>query len=623
MLNVVSAKLTGAPGSAGWAQVYEFDPSETEKLSSRGKLYVIIATTQLEQGVDMIASGREILSRINEEYFGNLEAKPFYALKSAIQKVADEFTKSWGGVEMAALSLVGDTVYVAAYGGSKVLISREGALATLLESREGIVAAASGYPKEADVILLASQSFFKKVPVGVVKAALAGSTPEEGMETLAPIVHGEDGMGNLCAEILRFESQPKVQTYSGFQTLPTVNKPVKFDIIQKLEVLIGKIGERLPKRTIYIKSAITEEVSPRSKKSTFSIALILLFLLGASIVFGVKQKRINDLKSRYQGILQESLSQVDQAISLASVSPDRSRELFADAQAKLGQIENMKVKDPAIETLRQKINDGRSSILGEYTISPEMFLDLTLLSSGFKGDKISFSNGQVYILDSSGSRVLGVGVSTKKSRVVAGPGVINSATGLAGYESKVFVLQPEGIYEVGSGNVKVVEKTWSGEALISAFAGNMYVVDKSGQAIYRYQGSGSSFGSKQSWLAAGTNVNFSDATQVAIDGAVYVLYPNSKISKFSQGSPQSFRVRGVIPEIGSIDAISAGPDNQYIYLLDRAGKRVVVTDKTGSYKAQYVNDQIGSATNLVVSEQDKKIILLTGDKLYSLEIKHI
>ena len=135
-------------------------------------------------------------------------------------------------------------------------------------------------------------------------------------------------------------------------------------------------------------------------------------------------------------------------------------------------------------------------------------------------------------------------------------------------------------------------------------------------------GTGNTFGDKQGWLAAGTNVDFSNAASWGIDGSVYVLYPNSKILKFSQGSPQAFSITGVIPEIGTIDALYADADNQYLYFLDKAGKRVVVTDKKGHYKAQYVDDQIGNANSLVVSEADKKIILLTGDKLYSIDIKN-
>jgi len=46
-------------------------------------------------------------------------------------------------------------------------------------------------------------------------------------------------------------------------------------------------------------------------------------------------------------------------------------------------------------------------------------------------------------------------------------------------------------------------------------------------------------------------------------------------------------------------------------------------DKKGNYKAQYTNDQIAGATSLVVSEAQKRIILLTGDKLLSSRSKLI
>jgi hypothetical protein len=251
-------------------------------------------------------------------------------------------------------------------------------------------------------------------------------------------------------------------------------------------------------------------------------------------------------------------------------------------------------------------------------------LDLGLLSSGFSGDSISSSGGQVFILDKSGSRVVSVALDTKKSKVVAGPTVISSALDLASYETNVYILSSDGIYEVDSGSTKVIDKTWSGDAFLSAFAGNLYVLDKAGNQIYRYSGQvENTFGPQQSWLSASTKADFSGAVSWGMDGAIYVLYPNAKILKYSLGSPQSFSVTGVLPEIGSIDAIYADPDNQYIYLLDRAGKRVVAVDKTGKYKAQYVGDQIAEAKSLVISEAQKEIIFLTGDKLLSIGMPNL
>jgi len=215
-------------------------------------------------------------------------------------------------------------------------------------------------------------------------------------------------------------------------------------------------------------------------------------------------------------------------------------------------------------------------------------------------------------------------VDTKKSKVIAGPTVIENPLDLASYEDNVFILFSDGIYLVGSQKTKVIDKVWSGDALIYSFAGNLYVLDKAGNMIYRYSGqTGNTFGSQQNWLSGSTRADFSGALGWGMNGAVYVLYPQSRILKYSLGSPQSFSISGITPEVGNTDAIYADPDNQYVYLLDKAGKRIVVIDRNGKYKAQYINDQISGVSRLVVSEEQKKIILLTGEKLLLIEIKHL
>jgi len=626
MLNTVSSKLTATPGESGWAQVHEFAPEDPAKLSLRGRLFAVIATKRIEEGVAAVTAGRELLGRLHEEYYGSSEASSFVVLKSAVEKVAKEFKDSWGDVEIAACALVGDVVYSAAGGGSRVVICREGAMATILESAEGGVISASGYPKPGDTILIATSSLFSKIPTGVIKAGLTSESPAAAIETFAPMVHGEGIPGSLGAVIIRFSGEAVFmeEPQEAKVTLPQAVVPNQAGTwSKKVFGILEKLGKRLPQRGIYIKNNVEDEITSQSKKLTFSVAMVLLLILAVSIGFGVRQKKINDLKSKYQGILSQAEREVDEAIGLASVSPEKSRELFTSSQAKLKEIQAMNVKDARVSELSKKIETSRGAILGEYEISTELFLDLSLLSSGFRGDAISSSGGNIFILDKGGKRIVSVAVENKKSKVVAGPSVIDEAQDMASYEDRAFVLAGDGVYEVGSTKTKLIEKGWGGEALIKAFAGNIYVMDKSGNAIYRFAGSGNTFGSRQDWLSSSTKVDFSDASAWTIDGSIYVLFPNSKIQKFSLGSPQGFSVTGAIPEIGKIDAVYADPDNQYIYLLDRAGKRVVVTDKKGGYKAQYTGGQIGDATNLVVSESLKKIILLTGDKLFSIEIKHL
>lgn len=627
MLTTISAKVTGIPDSSGWSQVYEFKPDDIQKLASRGSLFTVIATKKTEaSGITTISAGRDLIGRLHEEYYGDLSAKPFNALKSAVEKVTSEFKTSWGSVEIAACSVVDGVVFSVASGGAEVTICRTGALGTILKSTDESVISASGYPQKGDSILLATKTFYEKTPLGVIKVALNSGSAAESVKSFEPISQS-DGSGSVAAVVIKFDEA----SYTTSAVLPVPIKSPSIDfgsvnkmflgVKDKIATLTNKFSKGIPERQIYVNFPVEDEVVSQNKKLTFSVAIILLLVLVVSIFFGVRQKKSNDLKGQYQSILSAAQKDVDDAISLASVSPDRSRELFLDSEQKLAQITALKVKDSKIDDLRKKIDESRGAILGEYLVTPDLFLDLSLLSSGFKGDSLTYSGGNVYIFDKSGKRIVSVAIATKKSKVVAGPSVIDNALDAASYQNRVFVLGGDGIYEVDQNKTKVIDKSWSGDALIKAFAGNIYVLDKSGNAIYRYAGSGNSFGEKQNWLAAGTRVDFSDAKQFVIDGSMYTLFPNSKIFKFSLGSPQNFSVTGVVPEIGTIDAMFAGEDNQNVYLLDRAGKRVVVIDKKGKYVAQYINDQISNATNLAVSETDKKIILLTGDKLFSIDIK--
>src|SRR3990172_5780894 len=207
MLTLASSKLTGTPDGMGWTQVHEFTPAEPEKLNIRGHLFAIVSTSHTENGIDTITAGRELLTRYHEEYYGDVIGKPFNTLRDATQKVADEFKHAWGDVEIVAAAFVDNVVYSAAIGGAVVMIFRNGSLGKILESANEGVIAASGYPQDGDVILLATKAFFNKVPHGVIKAALSAKTPADSIETFGPMVLGEQNQGSLGAVVIKFEEK--------------------------------------------------------------------------------------------------------------------------------------------------------------------------------------------------------------------------------------------------------------------------------------------------------------------------------------------------------------------------------------------------------------------------------
>ena len=203
-LEISSAKLTGNPDPSGWAQVHQFSPQEEDKLLARGQLFAVISTTRHEEGVDSVVAGRELLSRLHEEYFGQIATPAFAALKEAVEKVIEEFTASWGEVEIAAAVYLNGVVYSVVGGGAQAVLFRDGMLAKILESNGEKAISASGYPKAGDTFLLATSNFFATLSTGVIRAALEGQDPGGAVEALAPYIHSRDKTGSVGAVILGF-----------------------------------------------------------------------------------------------------------------------------------------------------------------------------------------------------------------------------------------------------------------------------------------------------------------------------------------------------------------------------------------------------------------------------------
>ena len=614
--NIVSAKISGIPNLLGWTQVHEFKPEEEEKLIKRGHLFAVFSTKKKEEGVDSVTAGRELLSRLHEEYFGNLETPAYVAIKSAVSKVADEFLKTWGDVEIAVVVVLSDVVYSAAVGGSKVVIYRNGSIATILESNAFEVITASGYPKEGDNIILGSKLFFENIPTGTLKASLEGPNLAASIESLAPQISANENSGNIGAVVIGFDK--KIILEAIRETIP---------MKQKVEVFKRNtsnfFSKFFPERKIFVKEKMLDDQVGKGRKTTFYVGIVLLILLFVSIGFGIKQNLAKKYKSTYLADLTQAISSLDEAETLFSDDPKRARELFLDSKSKVENLIAKKIEDKELISLETRLKEKEAEIMGIINTAPSLYLDLSLLSSGFGGDKVIFSGGNIFVFDKNGKKVVKIAIDTKKTQVVVGPEQLDGALDIFAYQDSVYGVFSDGLFLLGTAKKKIVEKTWDGEVFTYAYTGNIYLLDKTANAIWRYAGSGGSFGAKQNWLATGTTPNFENVKQIVIDGTIWVLTSTSNISRFSQGNPVVFKILGVSPNLTNIQAIHTNEDNKYVYLLDKEGGRIVVLEKDGNYKAQYQSDQFKEGIGLIVSEKTSKAIILTKEKLIQIDLTNL
>jgi len=625
---VKSSKLTANPGEGGWAQVHEFKPEDKEKLALRGHLFAVVATSKQEEGVDSVVLGREVLARLHEEYFGKTKLKAFNALKGAIEKVINEFTESLGQVEIAAAVLLQDVVYSAAGGGSQAAVFREGMLAKILVSKKGEVVSASGYPQENDIFLLGTASLFESLGEGIIKAALTSGKPQEIVESLAPAVHSKKEGGNLGLVVIKFE-KPEVFEIGRPEKESKEKSSVKDlkisppPLLQKVMNRLSAIKIKFPKKRIYVRREEVEVEVVQKRKVAVSIGAILVILLIVSIGFGIRQKKIGETRSRYEGRLTEAQHEFEEAIRLFSLNPERARELFIHSRNLSEELLGEGVSDRDLDELKKNLEQNRGYILGEYKIEPELFIDISLLSEGLIGDDLAASAGQLFVLDKNGKRIVQVSIDTKKTEVVAGPEQIDEVDDIAAYAERVFILNSSGVFEVGEEKKKAVDADWEGEVLSYTYAGNLYILEKDNSEIWRYSGTGETFGSKQRWLAPGVEPDLGNIFSWTIDGSIWFLSETGGVFKYTRGNQDSLTIAGAVPNLSSPSAIYTNEELEFVYILEKENQRVVVIDKEGNYQAQYLNEVIGEAKNLAVSEEEGKIIFLTETKLYSIEAKHL
>jgi len=665
MFSLKVAKVIGTPNGTAWSQVHDFKV-EGEKLEKRGKLLVVLTLKEIEGGVAALSVGREVLARINEEYYGNLQGVPFERLKETLEKLAQEFQS----LELLLAVFYRNVGYFGILGGGKVVVKRESVIQTILElgpdeeqgnaktrnlaslsAETRKILIASGFVQEGDIFLLGSQKFFEAVAEGTWRAALGAGEPEEMVETLAPIVVGREKVGGVAAGIIKVGSgkwemgnEIIKEDLDERNSLVSVLSEVTHDEKETPNVLLQK-AKRVLRRLVSVFSVIQRVLGrfirfrPKSvfvrrqadqqkrTKTLLTVAIILIFLLLVSIVLGIRKRVGEKRRSQVETLIAEIESKLEEGKGLGTIKPGEAKKVLQEAQKLLDEIEKSKVKSQKSKVLREEIETELAKVVKEYQFSElPVFLDLSLVEEDAKGDNLALFGNNLVVLDKKGKRLIGIDLEKKSSQILAGGEDLTGASKVAVWDDKVYVLTPKGILEFSYHLSPITyhlltDSSWGEIADLSNYKGNFYLLDKGKNTVWRYLVTETGFGAKQNWLKGETKL--SQPVSFAIDGLVWILedYPSGPIRKFSSGVEEQFLVSGLEKSLASPTRIYTDDKTKNLYILDKGNYRVVVLDKEGNYQASYLWVGIADVQDLVVSEEAKKILLLAGRKIYEIEIK--
>ena len=599
-------KIVGIPTLTAWAQVVAIKPEVVpQRVRSQPFFAAVSLETQAgpacrQAGIETAVVGKEVLAALEEEFFKKNKQTVFEAFarscKISLEKVEESLRE---GIEvefnLVAASLEEEILHLAQIGDGQIWLWRKGNLGPIFDKSTEEFKQASGNVFPDDILVLATPSFWEKITEGELKAVLAGGEVGEVVEGLAPKVHGLESSAAVAALFVKFEEEVEE----------------KKEEVPKEKKEVVRLRPRV--KPIFIRGP---EVEAKRKRKVLIGAFLLTFLLSLSVVKGITKRGFLGRKTSFEDLTSQVQEKIEAAEDFSSLNPKRANELLIEAKEILGRMRDLKVDPDKIKKLEQEITQRQKEVLKVQEIeAPELVFDLSLIKPQIEGTALSLFGERILVL-SSGS-VFAVDPERKKGEMILAGEEFSEAL----FFSDNFVFGKEGIFKIDAEEktaAKVVEKEegWDKIKGLSTYLENLYLLDTGANQIKKYTATASGYLPPQDYLKDA--VDLSNAVNIAIDGLIYVLKESGAVLKYLQGRKEYFQVSGLDRSFSKTTVFYTNADLDDLYVLDKDNKRIVVLEKTGDYKAQYISEVLGEARDFIVDSEKEVIYVLVGSKIYKI-----
>ncbi len=584
------------------------DAALAQVFSSDGLNLFIITSCSFE---DAFTKTRQVLFDAQEIFSateGSISEKLSKTL-SFIQQALSEAENLQVLVAVVCEDEAGSVFYLQSIGQDLVTyLLRGGSRNDLGSMSEGTLV--SGMLKPGDRVVMATKSLVElldgdsgslsRFPIESLEDEVAAHLPEADPYPVAAIVTEEEAVIEPETENIIIEEK----VASSFENRTNFKETA------------GQLGKSLVRRL------------PRSRKGVAILIIVIAVLVGAGLFFNAQSKKDSEISANFEGRLKIASEEYSKAQSLKDSDSQAALASLTLAKSAVDDALKIKPQDGRALDLKRQIEEGSGGVMKVYQIGDfPLWLDLDLIKKGLTAKKLSFSLGNILILDETAATLVEVGITNKSQQTLAGQEKLGEAK-LASLNGEIAWVYSEdkGMVRVDtkSKEVKVGIKSddeWGRVVEIFGFAGNVYLLDSDKNQIWKYVPVVSGYSDKQSYFKEEVKANLSDVKKFQIDSSVWVLRGGGEILKFTQGSTDFFSLQGLDKPVRDPKSFYVSDTTDNLYLLDSGNNRLLVIDKKGVYKAQYQSDKLGTFSDLVVDETGKKVYLLDGSKIYVMELK--
>lgn len=559
--------------------------------------------------------GAQLLSKM-----GELLAKEPSGLR-AIERIADSVRDSTV-VSLILLVPVGRVVYLVLRGEGLVYVKRGSELAKLMHQDGGL----SGEIRKGDTLLLASRGFARLLPASEIVTLFDHLTAQEVAEKLTMILHErQEGEGSV-AFVYTVEQFEEMEAPPPSSPPPPISqKPAPARASRSFPPVVSKVKFHV--RTL-VSDVIHIRERPERIPRVAAIVLTVIFLV--SVGLGIAKQLNTQTNKEAEAALVAARHAFEEGVALLELNPVKGRERLNEAKETLapfvGKLNDRTRQGRDVSTLYGQITDNLTQAMQIVEAPPSLFFDMSLVKQGAVASAIALEGDTLAVADQLGQTMYTLDLPTKSAAIVGGGQIVSGVRDVSVHGDRLFALTPEGVVEVRTKERKSSliikrDEVWGDASAVVSFGGNLYVLDNEKNRIWKYVAIESGFSPIREYLNPDTLPDFATATNMTIDGRVWVATRVGKIFRFVQGKEETFLPKGVEPALEADLLVFTSDEAKNIYLLDRTLSRVVVLDADGTYLAQYRWSGDFKVQRFVVSESQKKILLLSGGKIYALEMK--
>jgi len=347
------------------------------------------------------------------------------------------------------------------------------------------------------------------------------------------------------------------------------------------------------------------------------IIFLFLILIGA----GFYQRE----KNRENALLEETIRAVESKAregENALIYNDKKRAIsyLTEGLELITSIESTGARGEEIENLKTEIEAKISEILGREILSGiKPIFEIKEGIDRFNPEGILFSENNIYLFSPNSSLVYKWDISKKEGVFIEQREKVLGATILN--KEPFFLLAPTSVVISEEEKILPIDPPYEEISMseLDNFLNYFYIFDKNKGEIIKYSVSKDRISSPSLWLkkrgaAEGT-------VSIAIDGSIYLASLDGEIKKFSLGTlKEKITPSETFPKIKGVNKIFTSRENEYLYLVESAEKRVIVLDKKGNIISEYQSPQFKELKDIWVTPWDRIIYLLSERKVYQIKL---